>query len=133
AKASEEELQAIPTIGPTIAQSIAAFFRQPDNLRLLEKLKQAGVRLEGKVSEPKTQPMAGMDFVITGHLEGLTREQAETRVRELGGGVGSSVTRKTTYLVVGADPGSKLDKARSLGVKILNEAEFLKRIEDLTP
>ncbi len=129
AKASEEELQAIPTIGPTIAQSVAVFFRQPDNIRLLEKLKQAGVRLEVEVSGPKALPLAGMDFVITGHLEGLTREQAESRVRELGGGVGSSVTRKTTYLVVGADPGSKLDKARSLGTKILNEAEFLKLIE----
>ncbi|MDO8635027.1 MAG: NAD-dependent DNA ligase LigA, partial [Dehalococcoidia bacterium] len=114
-RASEEELQAIPTIGPTIAQSVAVFFRQPDNIRLLEKLKQAGVRLEIAESGPKAQPLAGMDFVITGHLEGLTREQAEARVRELGGGVSSSVTRKTTYLVVGADPGSKLDKARSLG------------------
>jgi len=133
AKASEEELQAIPTIGPTIAQSIAAFFRQPDNIRLLEKLKQAGVRLEAEVSGPKAQPLTGMDFVITGHLEGLTREQAESRVRELGGGVGSSVTRKTTYLVVGADPGSKLEKAHSLGTKILNESEFLKLIQDLTP
>lgn len=129
AKASQEELQAIPTIGPTIAQSVSVFFRQPDNIRLLEKLKQAGVRLEGEVSGPKAQPLAGMDFVITGHLEGLTREQAESRVRELGGGVGSSVTRKTTYVVVGAGPGSKLEKARSLGIKILNEAEFLKLIE----
>ncbi len=125
-KAGEEELTAVPTIGPKIAQSVAAFFREPRNSRIIEKLRRAGVRLEDmKEVEPEALPLSGMEFVITGRLESLTRERAEVMIREKGGVVGSNVTRKTTYLVAGADPGSKLDRARSLGIKLLTEKEFL--------
>ncbi|MBU2009225.1 MAG: NAD-dependent DNA ligase LigA [Chloroflexi bacterium] len=124
-KAGEEELTAVPTIGPKIAQSVAAFFREPRNSEIIEKLGRAGVRLEDREAEPEALPLSGMEFVITGRLESFARERAEAMIREKGGVVGSNVTRKTTYLVAGADPGSKLDRARSLGIKLLTEKEFL--------
>lgn len=133
AQASLSELQAIPTIGPKIAESVYSFFRQPGNIKIIEKLKAAGVRMEEVKEEevkPQEKPLAGMEFVLTGKLKTYTRSQAEARIKELGGMVGSSVTRKTTYLVVGEDPGSKLDKARELGTKLLTEEEFLKLIGD---
>ncbi len=127
-EATEEELISIPSIGPKIAESVVAFFRQEGNRRIIEKLRKAGVRLEEVAAKPKESPLAGHEFVVTGKLEAFTRPEAEARIKELGGSVGSSVTKKTTYLVVGADPGSKLDKARSLGIKLLTEEEFLKLI-----
>ncbi|MGW8180906.1 MAG: helix-hairpin-helix domain-containing protein, partial [bacterium] len=128
-KATEEELLSIPSIGPKIAESVVTFFRQEGNKRIIEKLRKAGVRLEGKADKPKEIPLAGREFIFTGRLERFTRPEAEARVKELGGSVGSSVTRKTTDLVVGAEPGSKLDKARSLGVNLLIEEEFLNLID----
>lgn len=129
AHASQEELLSIPSIGPKIAESIAAFFRQEGNRNIIRKLKEAGVRLsEGESRKPADMPLAGQEFVLTGRLESLTRQHAEARIRELGGAAGSSVTRKTTYVVVGADPGSKLDKARALGTTLLSEEEFLNLI-----
>ena len=105
---------------------MAAFFREPRNSKIIEKLRLAGVRLEDmKEVEPEALPLSGMEFVITGRLESFARERAEAVIREKGGVVGSTVTRKTTYLVAGADPGSKLDRARSLGIKLLTEKEFL--------
>ncbi len=127
AQASPEELLEVLTIGPKIAQSIHAFFRQEANLKLIEKLRRAGVRLEAAVREEL--PLSGQEFVVTGRLEAFTRSQAEERVKELGGAVGSSVTKKTTFLVVGEDPGSKLDKARALGTGLLGEEEFLAILE----
>jgi DNA ligase (NAD+) len=123
--ANEEELTAVPTIGPKIAQSVAAFFREPRNQEIIRKLQEKGVRLEDEEAEPEALPLSGMEFVITGRLESFTRERAEAMIREKGGVVSSNVTRKTTCLVVGADPGSKLDRARSLGTKLLTEREFL--------
>jgi DNA ligase (NAD+) len=130
AKANEEKLLSIPSIGPKIAESIVAFFRQRENRRIIEKLRKAGVSLAKKEApaELRELPLAGKEFVVTGRLEAFPRSEAEARIKELGGAVGSSVTKKTTYLVVGADPGSKLDKARSLGTKLLTEEEFLRLI-----
>ncbi len=128
AEATEEKLLSVPSIGPKIAQSVVAFFRQKENQRIIDKLRKAGVRLEEAPAEPRELPLAGQEFVVTGRLEAFTRSEAEARIKELGGAVGSSVTKKTTYLVVGADPRSKLDKARSLGTKLLTEEEFLKLI-----
>jgi DNA ligase (NAD+) len=131
AKASEEDLSTIPSIGPKIAQSIVAFFRQERNRQIIEKLRKAGVRLErekvDKVGEGlvPSRPLAGLEFVLTGKLESLSRPEAEAKIEALGGKAGSDVTRKTSYVVVGADPGSKLAKAHKLGIKTLNEAEFL--------
>jgi len=133
AKASREKLMSIPTIGPKIAESIVAFFEQEENKKIIERLKKAGVRLEEKVSaKPEALPLMGMEFVLTGTLEAFSRQEAESKIKALGGAAGSSVTLKTTYLVVGADPGSKLAKARSLGIKQLNEEEFIKLLRQAT-
>ena len=127
AGASKEQLMSIATIGPKIADSVVAFFHLEENKNIIKKLKEAGVRLEEKVSvKPEELPLAGMEFVITGTLESSSRQEAEAKIKALGGAAGSSVTKKTTYLVVGADPGSKLDKARALGTRQLNEDEFIR-------
>jgi len=130
ASATEGELQSIPSIGPKISESIAAFFRQEGNKNIIEKLKKADVSLKEEVSQAKAGdlPLAGKEFVITGKLASSTRSEAEAKVRELGGAAGSNVTKKTTHVVAGEDPGSKLDKARSLGITILTEEQFLKMI-----
>ncbi|MBA7691687.1 DNA ligase [subsurface metagenome] len=124
--ASGEELLSIPTVGPKLADSITAFFRQEQNCSLLKRLRKAGLRLEEEAVKPEELPLAGQEFVITGRLETFARQEAEAQVKALGGSIGSSVTRKTTYLVVGADPGSKLARAQALGIKQLTEEEFLR-------
>ena len=132
AEASQEELSTIPSIGPKIAEGIVAFFRQERNRQIIEKLREAGVRLEReKVKEagPEELPLAGLEFVLTGKLESLSRPEAEAKIKALGGKAGSDVTRKTSYVVVGADPGSKLTKAQKLGIKTLSEAEFLELLD----
>ena len=129
ASASTEELLAVPTIGPKIAESILAFFRQEANRHIIEELRGAGVRLEEEAVELRERPLLGQEFVITGRLETFPRSEAEARIKELGGSVGSSFTRKTTHLVAGAEPGSKLEKARALGTKVLSEEEFLRLLE----
>jgi DNA ligase (NAD+) len=127
ANASEEQLMTIPTVGPKIAESIAAFFRQDENRRLIEKLRKAGVKLaEAKVVEAKELPLAGQEFVITGTLKSFSREVAQEKITALGGIAKDNVTRQTTYLVVGADPGSKLARAQALGIKQITEAELLR-------
>ncbi|MCX8125829.1 MAG: NAD-dependent DNA ligase LigA [Dehalococcoidia bacterium] len=131
AGAGYEKLRSIPTIGPATAESIVAFFRQEQNQPPIEKLRKAGVSLEQEapaVAEPL--PLAGKEFVITGTLAAFPRAEAEARIRALGGRAASDVTRKTTYLVVGREPGSKLERARALGVKELTEAEFVKMLEE---
>jgi len=130
AGASEEELIAIPAIGPTIAGSVVAFFGQETNRRIINKLKEAGVKLAEESTPAVKQPLAGQEFVLTGRLEGLSRLEAEARIRELGGAAKSDVTRKTNYLVIGAEPGSKLARAEKLGIQQLTEADFLKLLED---
>jgi len=133
AKAGQEELLTIPSIGPKIAEGIATFFRQEGNRQIIEKLRKAGVKLEKpeNVGEElvSSLPLAGLEFVLTGKLESLSRAEAEARIKVLGGKTGSDVTRKTSYVVVGADPGSKLAKAEKLGTKTLSEAEFLKLLD----
>jgi DNA ligase (NAD+) len=133
ANASREQLMSIPTIGPKIADSIIAFFREEANRNIIRKLKEAGVRLEEEAAaKPETLPLSGKEFVLTGTLASFPRHEAEERIKALGGSTSSSVSKKTTYLVVGADPGSKLAKAQQLGTKILNEEEFLKLLEEAT-
>ncbi|MBI4295677.1 MAG: NAD-dependent DNA ligase LigA [Chloroflexi bacterium] len=123
--ASRERLMAIPSVGPKIAESIVAFFHQEENRQIVEKLRRAGVRLSEAEAEARELPLAGMQFVITGTLQGFSREEAEGRIRALGGSASDNISRKTTYLVVGAGPGSKLARAQALGVKQLMEKEFL--------
>lgn len=124
-QASREELMSIPSIGPKVADGILAFFRQPQNLAILRKLSKAGVRMETKTVPTGDLPLAGIEFVITGKLEAGSRQEFEARIRSLGGRAASDVTKKTSYLVVGADPGSKLARAQSLGIRIIDEKQFL--------
>ena len=128
AKASEEDLLSLPSIGPRIAESIVAFFRQERNRQIIEKLRKARVRLKRekvKEARPKKLPLAGLEFVLTGKLESFSRSEAEAKIKALGGKAGSDVTKKTSYVVVGADPGSKLAKAEKLEIETLSEAGFL--------
>ncbi|MBA7626844.1 DNA ligase [subsurface metagenome] len=124
-KASREQLMSVSAIGPKIADSITAFFRQEENRDIIRRLKSAGIDPK-TATEPEEMPLSGMEFVITGRLEAFSRPEAEEKIKALGGATGSSVTRKTTYLVTGADPGSKLAKAQELGIQQLGEQEFLK-------
>ena len=131
-QATEEELQTIPGIGPSTAESIVVFFRQPETRALIEKLRKAGVRLaEEKLKEEGVKPLAGKTFVFTGTLSRLKREEAEELVRKLGGEATGSVSRRTSFVVVGENPGSKFDKARELNVKTINEEEFLKMLKEM--
>jgi len=126
--ASEEELLQVEEVGPTVAQSILSFFQDERNCEMLRKLREAGVQIIEEISPQKTGALAGKTFVFTGTLKTLTRGQAEAFVRAAGGRVSSSVSRKTDYVVAGEEPGSKLQKARELGVTVLSEEEFLKLV-----
>lgn len=126
AEASVEELTEVPEVGPKVAAAIVEFFSEPANQKLLKRLKEAGLRFAAERPKPKGTKFAGKTFVFTGELEKYTREEAAELVVSQGGKVTNSVSKNTDYVVVGAHPGSKYDKAKKLGVQILNEAEFEK-------
>jgi DNA ligase (NAD+) len=119
-----DDLEKIPEIGPAIAESLTIFFKQEETKEVLEKLRKAGVDPRPPKTPAKKQILAGQTFVLTGSLDSFTRDEASRLIKELGGRVTSAVTKKTSYVVAGADPGSKYDKARELGVKVINEQEF---------
>jgi len=126
--AGPEELARISDVGPVIAEAVSEFFKSEATRRMVAELGQLGLRLD----EPERAAggkLAGKTFVFTGELKALTRDEAQARVRELGGKETSSVSAKTSYVVVGADPGSKAAKAQKLGVPVLTEEEFLKLVE----
>ncbi|MCX6570411.1 MAG: NAD-dependent DNA ligase LigA [Candidatus Aminicenantes bacterium] len=123
--AGEEDLVQAEDVGPKVAESIRFFFAQPESRELVGRLKKAGLATEAVGDAGAPKPLAGQIFVITGTLSGMSRDEARELLEKLGAEVGSSVTRKTTGLVVGESPGSKLDKARELGIRILGEREFL--------
>jgi len=125
-KLTIEDLQNIRDIGPKVAQSIYNWFREKRNIKFLEKLGKSGIIIEVlKFKIPRVQKLKNKTFVLTGSLESMSRNEAKEKIRELGGDVSESVSKKTDYVVAGAEPGSKHEKAIKLGVKILNEKEFL--------
>jgi DNA ligase (NAD+) len=126
AAAKEEELFNVGEVGPKVAAAIAEFFSEPRNRQLIRKLEKVGVRPVEEKRVVRSQKFAGKSFVFTGALEHRSREEAGQLVMQHGGKVSSSVSKKTDYVVVGADPGSKHDKAKSLGVAILTESDFEK-------
>ncbi len=122
--ATAEELERVEEVGPRISQSILEFFARPANRELVEKLKQAGVDMTAEKKQRTTQ-LAGLAFVLTGTLPTLTRDEAKQRIEAAGGKVAGSVSKKTSYVVAGEEAGSKLDKARELGLAVLDEAGLL--------
>jgi DNA ligase (NAD+) len=130
AAASLEQLQQVREIGPVLAASVRSWFDEPANQQLIEDFRRAEVTLHGerKVAPAGPQPLAGKTFVLTGTLAAMSREEAARKIEALGGKVTGSVSKKTSYVVVGADAGTKLAKAEALGVPILDETAFLRTI-----
>ena len=127
--AGQEELAEIDQIGPTMAKSIYEYFRDPENRSMIDQLLAAGVKPE----QPKTRRsdrLAGKTIVVTGTLENFSRQQAEQAIRQAGGKPSNSVSKKTDFVLAGENPGSKLDKARKLGVEVIDEEQFLKMMEE---
>jgi len=128
-----EDLTRVHEVGPVAAQSIIAFFSNPKNRDVLSKMKEGGVIFPVEGAETRETPLEGKNFVLTGGLEGFTRDEARKIIETLGGRVTSSVSKKTDFVVVGKDPGSKYDQAQKLGVKTLGEKEFKDMIGDHVP
>jgi len=125
--ATVETLQAVPEIGPVVAASVRAFAEEPHNRELVARRRQAGVNMATELPEPSIEPvgrLAGKTFVLTGTLASMSREDATAALEALGARVSGSVSKKTSAVVAGADAGSKLEKARQLGVEVLDEAAF---------
>ena len=124
--ASQEELEQVDEVGPKLAESIYRFLKQPENRELIERLEAAGLPMKSDdfVPPEAAQVFEGKTFVLTGTLEGMTREEATSLIEHRGGRVSSSISKKTNFVLVGRDAGSKLDKARKLGVQILDEQQF---------
>lgn len=126
AKAPPEELIQIEDVGPKVAESIVFFFHQPKNTTLLDKLREAGVNSFSQAEASSEEgPLSGQTFVLTGKLAQFSREEARKEIEQRGGTVTSTVSRKTDYVIAGAEPGAKLEKAQKLGVPVLNEKDFL--------
>ncbi|MCK5849399.1 MAG: NAD-dependent DNA ligase LigA, partial [Kiritimatiellae bacterium] len=126
--ANKTILEEIPDIGPVMAESVIEFFGQERNITLIRRLKDAGLNIcaPDRTDNCADSMFTGKTFVLTGSLENMSRSDAQLRIRELGGKVSSSVSKKTSFVVVGKDPGSKLAKAEKLGVSVLTEMEFRK-------
>jgi DNA ligase (NAD+) len=122
-----ETLEEVPDVGPVVAEAVRTFLDAPENRDLIDRLTRAGVRMEqaGPAGGETSTSLRGQTFVLTGTLDSMSREQAAARIAEHGGKVTGSVSRSTSWVVAGRDPGSKLDKARTLGVAVLDEAGFL--------
>ncbi len=128
--ASEEELLRVPDVGPEVARSVRAFFSEPRNRESIRKMIEAGLEIREARDAEGPRPLEGKTFVFTGALSSMTRSEAKARVEALGARVSSSVSRRTDFVVVGADPGSKADRAREFGVPMLTEQEFLERLRE---
>jgi len=124
AEASQEELEAVFEVGPKVAASIRNFFQEPRNRELIERLRKEGLRFTQEQKAARSSALAGKTFVLTGTLERWSRDEAKRRIEQAGGHVTGSVSKKTDYVVAGSDPGSKLEKAKALGVPVISEKEL---------
>jgi len=127
AKASADEINQIRGVGPAIAEAVAGFFAEPKNRKLLERLEKLGLNMKEPVAAEGKGPLAGQVYVITGTLPSLSRAKAAELIEAAGGHVSDAISKKTTAVVVGADAGSKLEKAKTLGISLIDEAELLRR------
>ncbi len=127
--ASEEELMRLRDFGEVAASDIKAFFSEPENIKLIERLRELGVNMKSSLPDKKDERFAGLSFVLTGTLPGMTRDEASALIESFGGRASGSVSRKTSYVLAGDEAGSKLDKARSLGIRVIDEAEFREMIK----
>ncbi|MDQ4005216.1 MAG: helix-hairpin-helix domain-containing protein, partial [Actinomycetota bacterium] len=129
-KASVEDLEAVEEIGPIVARGVHDWFQNPANVRILEKLRAARVRMKDAAPKrTKKGPLTGTTIVLTGGLQTMSREEATKAAQEAGARVASSVSKKTDFVVAGTDPGTKYDKAMQLGVETVDEKEFLERLQ----
>jgi len=126
--AAEGGIGGVQGIGPTIAEAVTGFFAEPRNRRLIERLEKAGLTLTEPRAAGGGGSLEGKTYVITGTLATLSRARATEIIEEAGGRVAGSISKKTTALIAGDDAGSKLEKAKSLGVEVIDEAELLKRV-----
>ncbi|MBW1714023.1 MAG: NAD-dependent DNA ligase LigA, partial [Deltaproteobacteria bacterium] len=130
AQADQERLLEMEKVGPQVAQSITSFFQTPANLDLLARLKEFGLEpIEAQAEPAQESALTGKTVVLTGRLEGMSRAEAKALIQRSGGRVASSVSRKTDFVVAGQEPGSKLTKARDLGVRVLDQAQFLSLVQ----
>ena len=127
-KVGADDINEIPGIGPKIAESVARFFHDERNRKIIRRLREVGLDLTEKGVSDKPGPLTGKSLVLTGGLSGMTRDEAKDAILRLGGRVAGTVSRKTDYVIVGEDPGSKADDAKRLGVTVLDEAQFLSLI-----
>jgi DNA ligase (NAD+) len=133
ARAGEEDLMALPDFGEVSARSVVEFFRREQTIQLIKQLEEAGVNLKGRAASAESQPLAGQTVVLTGTLPTLSRDEATRRIEAAGGKVTNSVSRRTSFVVAGENAGSKLDRARELGIRILDEKELLALLEAAAP
>jgi DNA ligase (NAD+) len=124
-----EQIAEIRGVGLVIAEAVAGFFREKRNARLIERLEARGVNMKEPTAVEAGGPLTGQTFVITGTLPSLSRQDATRLIESAGGHVADGVSKRTTAVVVGADAGSKLDKARALGIPVIDEAELLRRAQ----
>ncbi|MEW5976662.1 MAG: helix-hairpin-helix domain-containing protein, partial [Acidobacteriota bacterium] len=128
-EASQQELEEVFEVGPIVAESIHRFFQQEANLEVVAKLKRAGVSVEAGAAARHSERLKGLQFVVTGKLPQLSREEATRLIEQNGGRVTSSVSSKTNYVLAGEDAGSKLEKAQALGIAVISEAELRQMID----
>jgi DNA ligase (NAD+) len=127
--ARQGKLSGMPGVGPVIVESVSGFFNEPRNQTLLDQLRTAGVNLTEPHAASADGALSGKTYVLTGSLPTLSRSQATSLIEEAGGRVGGSISKKTDALVAGEDAGSKLEKAKSLGVEVIDEAELIRRVK----
>ena len=124
-RAKQEEIDSIQNIGGAVAQSVHSYFKDANNIRFVQKLIKAGIAIEAQKQAEKNQTLAGKIFIVTGSLEAMSREEAKEKIRERGGRWATSVSKNADFVVAGNEPGSKYEKAKKLGVKVIDEKEFI--------